>query len=510
MAAMSQGMHLSQKLSLQQVLAPQLQQSLALLQAPVMELRALVDQELARNPVLEEVTEGDSPARTELLESGASELDAAPKQDAEGGSKLDGAPELPSTSDAPSEKAEPVDEFQAEFERLAQLDDSWREHFSQTNLPLRSREDEEEHRQFMLNSLVARTSLQEHLLNQVRMSDLTEEQKKVAEMIVGNLDDHGYLKASVNELSLATGFSAKQIEEVLKVVQSFHPPGVGARDLRECLMLQLERAGRTRSLEYRLLRDHFPALARRRLPDLARAVGRPISAIQTAVERIGRLEPRPGRDFDSGEQTYVVPELAIEKVDGDYVVVMNEEFVPRLRISNTYKDLMSQSDSPREVRDYIREKIRAGKFVIKSIQQRQTTIRGIAEEIIKRQREFLEHGISHLRPMTMSQVAEAVGVHETTVSRAVSGKYIKTPQGVFEMKSFFTSGLPTEGGEDLSSKSVKDMLAQLVAHEDPKKPLSDDDLVQALHAKGIKIARRTVAKYRTELGILPSHLRRAY
>jgi RNA polymerase sigma-54 factor len=507
---MSQGMRLSQKLALQQVLAPQLQQSLALLQAPVMELRALVDQELARNPVLEEVAEGESPPRVELPESGAGGGDAVPEPPARETGKLDTAPEMPSTGEAAPEKSEPVDEFQAEFERLAQLDDSWREHFSQTHLPLRSREDEEERREFMLNSLVARTSLQEHLLDQVRMSDLSAEQKQVAEMIVGNLDDHGYLQASVNELAVATGFPAERIEEVLKVVQSFHPPGVAARDLRECLMLQLERAGRARSLEYRLLRDHFPALARRRLPELARAVGRPIAALQVAVERIRPLEPRPGRDFDSAEQTYVVPELAIEKVDDDYVVVMNEEFVPRLRISNTYKDLMSRGDSPREVRDYIREKIRAGKFVIKSLQQRQDTIRGIAEEIVKRQRDFLEHGITHLRPMTMAQVAEAVGVHETTVSRAVSGKFIKTPQGVFEMKSFFTSGLPTESGKDLSSKSVKDMIAQLVANEDPKKPLSDDALVEALHEKGIKIARRTVAKYRAELGILPSHLRRAY
>lgn len=491
---MSQGMHLSQRLALQQVLAPQLQQSLALLQAPVLELRALVEQELQQNPVLEESQTAELDPREPDGPDSYGEGEAG----AEGESSADGA------------TPEPVDDFQAEFDRLVQLDDEWREHFSQTSLPARSVQDEEERHQYLLDSLVARTSLQEHLMEQVRTSELSGEEQRIAELIVGNTNDQGFLQASVDELVLSTGFAPEQITTVLQVVQGFHPPGVCARDIRECLMLQLERAGRTDTLDYRIIRDHMAALVRRRLPDLARALSRPVADIQEAVERIGHLEPRPGRDFEPDDRTYVVPELAIERTDEGYAVRMNNDSVPHLRISNTYKDLMAQADAPQEVRDYIRDKIRAGKFVIKSIQQRQSTIAGIAEEIIHRQGEFLAKGVSHLRPMTMAQVAEAVGVHETTVSRAVAGKYIETPQGVFEMKSFFTSGVPTAGGSDLSSKSVKDMLGQLVAAEDPKHPLSDDALVRALRAKGVMIARRTVAKYRMELNILPSHLRRSY
>lgn len=491
---MSQGMHLSQKLALQQVLAPQLQQSLALLQAPVLELRALVEQELQQNPVLEE---------TQTLETETRDPDSS---DGLGEGETGSGTEDPHSG----ESAEPVDDFQAEFDRLVQLDDEWREHFSQNSLPTRNAPDEEEKHQYMLDSLVAHTSLQEHLMEQVRTSDLTDEDQRIAELIVGNTDDQGYLQASVDELVLSTGFAPEQITAVLEVVQTFHPPGVCARDIRECLMLQLERAGRTETLEYRIVRDHMDALVRRRLPDLARALSRPVADIQDAVERIGHLEPRPGRDFESDARTYVVPELAIEQTEEGYAVRMNNDSVPHLRISNTYKDLMAQADAGQEVRDYIRDKIRAGKFLIKSIQQRQNTICGIAEEIIRRQKDFLAHGVGQLRPMTMAQVAEAVGVHETTVSRAVAGKYIQTPQGVFEMKSFFTSGVPTAEGTDLSSKSVKDMLSHLVAEEDPKHPLSDDALVRALRAKGVMIARRTVAKYRMELNILPSHLRRTY
>ena len=492
MGRMSQGMHLSQRMALQQVLAPQLQHSLALLQAPVMELRALVEQEMAQNPVIEE-TEPEDPEARESAED-----------------PITGDPDRSEDSPTAEQPSEPTDDFKEEFDRLARLDEEWRDSFAQTNQSLRSREDQDERRQFMLDSLVAQTSLQEHLLDQVRMSDFSPEQRQVAEMIVGNIDDHGYLQASVDELVLSTGHDPEPIEAVLKIVQGFHPVGVAARNLRECLMLQLERAGLTGTLEYRIIRDHMDILARRRLPELARAVIRPVSDVQSAVERIAHLEPRPGRDFGTGGQTYVTPELTIEKAEAGWQVVMHDESVPRLRISNTYKDLMAQADSSAEVRDYIRDKIRAGRFLIKSINQRQETIRKIAWEIVQRQGDFLERGMGHLRPMTMAQIASAVGVHETTVSRAVSAKYVQTPQGVFEMKSFFTSGLETANGEHLSNRSVKDMLATMVAQEDPHKPLSDETIEKALKEKGIKIARRTVAKYRMELNILPSHLRRTY
>ena len=499
-------------MSLQQVLAPQLQQSLALLQAPTLELKALVEQELQQNPVLEEIqVEDQEQADKYDRETDTSVVTnqgdtaiinnpdpAEPPPD----TKFDPAAEKPSS--------DPVDDFQAEFERLTQLDQEWRDHFAQTNVPLRASAEDEEKRQFMFDSLVSGTSLQEHLLEQVRLSEITDEQRPVADMIVGNIDDYGYLKASIEELAASTGIASEKILDVLKIIQTFHPPGVGARDLRECLMLQLERQGREHTMEYRIVRDYMEALGKRRLPEIARGLGEDVVDVQKAVGRIGLLEPRPGRAFLPDNDQYVVPEVFVTKQGDDFAITTNNDQIPHLRISNTYKDLMAQADSSAEVRDYIREKIRAGKFLIKSLHQRQQTILNIAREIVKRQREFMEKGVAFLKPLTMVQVAEVVGVHETTVSRAVSGKYMQTPQGVFEMKYFFTSGIQTATGEGMSNTSVKDMIADIFKKEDPMKPLSDQEVVMMLSEKGIVIARRTVAKYRSELNILPSNLRKMY
>ena len=348
------------------------------------------------------------------------------------------------------------------------------------------------------------------LLEQVRLSEITDEQRPIAEMLVGNIDDYGYLKATVEELSFSTSISKERIEEVLKIVQTFHPVGVGARNLRECLMLQFERQGRQNTLEYRIVRDHMDSLGKRRLPEIARTTGEDVIDVQDAVARIGLMEPRPGRAFLPDNDQYVVPEVFVSKVGEDYVVTNNNDQVPHLRISNTYKDLMAQSDSSPEVREYIREKIRAGKFLIKSLHQRQQTILNIAREIVNRQRDFLERGVAGLKPLTMIQVAEVVGVHETTVSRAVSGKYMQTPQGLFEMKYFFTSGIQTASGEGMSNTSVKEIITEIFKNEESSKPLSDQEVVLMLAQKGIVIARRTVAKYRSELNILPSNLRKVY
>src|ERR1041385_560176 len=300
------------------------------------------------------------------------------------------------------------------------------------------------------------------------------------------------------------------ILDVLKIIQTFDPPGVGARDLRECLMLQLERDGETESLEYQIVRDHMTALGKRRIPEMARGTRCSVEEVQEALARIARLEPRPGRAFLPDNDQYVTPEVFVSRNGDDFTVSTNNEHIPHLRISNVYKDLMSQGGNSAEVKNYIREKIRAGKFLIKSLHQRQTTIGNIAREIVKRQRDFMDKGVAYLRPLTMVQIAEVVGVHETTVSRAVSGKYMQTPQGVFEMKYFFTAGLQTDSGLGVSNRSVKDMIADIFKAEDTSKPLSDAEVVAMLKAKGITIARRTVAKYRTELNILPSNLRKVY
>ncbi len=488
---------------MQQVLAPQLQQSLALLQAPTQELRNLVEQELQQNPLLEEMPvedqeQVDKSERDEESPSTASGDLAEPPAD--------------TNYDPSTEKVDPdpVDDFQAEFERLTQLDQEWRDHFAETNIPMKASPEDEEKRQFMFDSLATGTSLQEHLLEQVRLSEITDEQRPIADMIIGNIDDYGHLKATLEEMATLTGISPERIEEVLKIVQSFHPPGVGARDLRECLMLQLERQNKQHTHEYRIVRDFFDALGKRRLPEIAKGLEQDVVDVQKIVSRIALLEPRPGRAFLPDNDQYVLPEVFVIRQGDDFVVSTNNEQIPHLRISNTYKDLMAQADSSAEVREYIREKIRAGKFLIKSLHQRQQTILNIAKEIVTRQREFMDKGVAFLKPLTMVQVAEVVGVHETTVSRAVSGKYMQTPQGVFEMKYFFTSGIQTANGEGMSNTSVKDMIADIFRNEDPLKPLSDQEVVLMLSEKGIVIARRTVAKYRSELNILPSNLRKTY
>ena len=490
---MVQGLQLSQRLSQSLVLAPQLQHSLALLQAPTLELKVLVEQELEQNPVLEEI----SAPETELADKPAPEDDDAPAE-----------PPFEAASEQGAEP--PADEFQAEFDQLVQLDQEWRDHFSQMNISIRRSPEEEEKRQFMFDSLTAKTSLAEAMMEQVRESELTAEQRGIAELIVGNIDDFGYLKTTLPELSASTSLPEQKISEVLKIIQSFDPPGIGCADLRECLMLQLERAGRQETLEYRIVRDFMNALGRRRIHEIARGTARPVDEVQAALARIARLEPRPGRAFLPDNDQYVLPEVFVQKSGDDFVVTTNDEQIPHLRISNTYKDLMARGENSAEVKEYIREKIRAGKFLIKSLHQRQETILNIAREIVKRQREFMEKGVAHMKPMTMAQIASVVGVHETTVSRAVSGKYMQTPQGIYEMKFFFTSGLHSVTGVDVSNASVKDMIADIFKRENPARPVSDQEVVKMVAEKGITIARRTVAKYRDELHILSSNLRKVY
>ncbi|HWF19583.1 MAG TPA: RNA polymerase factor sigma-54 [Verrucomicrobiae bacterium] len=488
------------------VLSPQMQQSLALLQAPTLELKALVEQELQQNPVLEEAPtpEAEQSEKDSKEDGDGPETDSAESSDP-------AEPPSDVTFDNTTEKnGEPADDFMAEFEKLAQMDQDWRDHFAATNIPMRQSAEDEEKRQFMFDSIVAATSLQEILLEQVRDSRLNDEQRPIAEMLIGNIDDYGYLKTSIEELAFSTNLPAEKIEAVLRVVQTFDPPGVGARDLQECLLRQLERACDEKSVEYRIVKDYMDALGKRRIPEIARGIGLDVEEVQEAIGRIARLEPRPGRAFLSDNNQYILPEVFVQKSGDDFTVTTNNEQIPHLRISNTYKDLMAQSGNSSEVLNYIREKIRAGKFLIKSLHQRQQTILNIGIEIVKRQREFMEKGVACLKPLTMVQVAEVVGVHETTVSRAVSGKYMQTPQGIFEMKYFFTAGIQTASGEGMSNTSVKDMIAEMFKKEDPTKPLSDQEIVKMLQEKGIVIARRTVAKYRSELNILPSNLRKVY
>lgn len=471
----------AQRLALQQTISPQMQQSLKLLQAPVQELQQLVRQELETNPTLEELP----PANEDL------------------------ADRLPSEA---NQEQEPPDreelDFEKEFEVLAKLDEEWREYFAQEGGARRLSAEDEERRQFFFDSIVQPESLADHLSGQLHAFGLTEEEEKTADLIIGSLDERGYLQTPLEELAQTSGLSIETLQHGLELVQQLHPVGVGARDLQECLQLQLERLGKGKGLEAAIVRAYLKELADKRYDGIAAALNVSTEQVQQAAAFISTLDPHPGSRISSEPDRYVVADVFVERTGSDYIVVINDDQIPHLRISDTYKQLMGQADQSAEVKDYIRQKIQAGKFLIRSIHQRQQTLFKIATEIVRQQREFLDHGVSHLKPLTMAQVAEAVGLHETTVGRAVSGKYMQTPRGLFEMKYFFTPGIQTADGKAISTTTVKDMVAELIKQENPANPLSDQEIAAKLSERGIPLARRTVAKYRDELKILPAHLRK--
>ena len=472
-------MQQTQNLALQQVLSPQLQQSLLILQTPLLELRNLVQQEMETNPVLEEL------------------------------------PDQPGADERGEAESSADDNFTNEFQKLASLDEEWRDYMAQSASysadGARGSKEAQDKRQFLFDSIPVQETLQQNLVGQLNQSVLSASDRNAAELIIGNVDDNGFLQSTPEEMALNSGIPKEDFEKMLALIQSFYPPGVGARDLRECLLLQLQRQGKENTLEHKIVSEHMEDLGRRRFPEIARRMGISVEEVQKAGDNIARLNPRPGQVFAAAPQNYVLPDVMVEKVDGEYQIVLNNEQIPHLRISNLYKDIIASGNAQSsDVKNYVRDKIRSGKFLIRSIHQRQQTILNIAQQIVSRQRDFLDHGPSHLKPMTMADVADTVGVHETTVSRAVSGKYMATPQGVFEMKYFFTSGYQTATGDSLSNISVKEAILDLVKHENGSAPLSDQEIVEILVERGIPIARRTVAKYRDELNILPSYMRRKY
>ena len=449
-----------------------MQQSLSILQATALELNHLVSQELAENPVLEEEAVDDAREKEKLED----------------------------------EEREPDEEF----EELSRLDEDWRDDMQHNRSNSSQTQELEKARQHMMDSLVEAETLSEHLLGQLSTSEAHGEIRDLALTLIGHLDQDGFLAQGIEDIALESGLPLAKLSEAMALLQSFDPVGVAAQDLRECLLIQLQKLGKSHSLEYRVVDRFLDELARKHYPLIARKLSVSPEQITAAAEFIATLNPKPGSSFSSSSNQFITPDISVNRDGEDYLVVIHNDNVPHLRISNTYKDMMSGGKVSPEVKDYIMGKIRAGKFLIRCIQQRQETIRSIAEEIVKRQRDFLDKGVAHLHPMNMAQVAEVVGVHETTVSRAIAGKYIATPRGVFEMKYFFKSGYETETGAAMSNTSVKQEVLRLVKAEDPRTPLSDDKIVKKLSDQGIKIARRTVAKYRDELDILPSHLRRSY
>lgn len=460
MPALQQSAHLAQT----QVLSPQMRQSLEILQATALELQLMVRQEMETNPVLEE-------ERPE---------DESEEKDDEGDS--------------------------GEADELAQLEEDW----SDFSAPGAVDPEAEARRMRFLEGVAPPETLAAHLESQFGRLALDPVQRRIASLLIGNLDENGYLAASPEEVADEAGVETAEVMPVLRRLQSLDPPGVGARGLSECLLLQLQRLGGGQELAVEIARDHLDMLGRKKFAEIAAALRTTQEQVREAGALIAGLNPKPGRAFAGEVAQVLAPDVIIEKVGDDYVVSLVRDNVPHLRISRAYRDLLGESGGSPEVRGYLRDKIRGGKFLIKSIQQRQQTILSIAREIAARQRPFLEHGVAALVPMTMARVAEAVGVHETTVSRAIAGKTVATPQGVFEMKSFFTTGYRTSDGAEVSNSSVKDAIAALIRSEDGHRPLSDQQIMDKLKDDGLPVARRTVAKYREALGFLPSHLRKSF
>ena len=471
-------MVLSQEQQLRMILAPQLRQSLEMLQAPVLELRALIRSELERNPTLEEMPAADADPIDE-----------------------------PKVEEEKPEENKKLD-FRKDFEILARLDDEWREYFFQEEGARPYTADDAERRKFFFDSIPQPTSLQEHLMNQLGLAGLSEGDRRLGELLVGSITEDGYLAGTIEEIAATSQVGPEHMHGILAAIQEFDPPGVGAQDLRECLLIQLNRIGKGDTLAGRIVREHLDLLGAHKIQEIAKACKTTIEAVQDAAGLITTLDPKPGRVYSTDLSPYVTPEIIVKKIGGEYFVFLNDDQLPHMRVSKHYRNLMNDTSTNEDVRQYIREKMQAGALLLKSVQQRQHTLFKIATEIVRKQRDFFERGIEHLKPMTMADVAPVVKLHETTVSRAVAGKHMQTPRGIFAMKYFFNPGLKADDGSVLSNKTVQDMVLSLVNAEKTAHPLSDQEILELLKQRGIQIARRTVAKYRVALKIPPSHLRR--
>ena len=464
------GASLYQSLSQSQTLAPQMRKSLEILQASTLELSQLMRQALETNPTLEDVTETTS-------------LD----EDAPEGEEADS------------------------LEYMNETEDDWRDRSILEGRNSQWTQEDEERRQRLYDNIVAPETLQQHLQQQLDFSLVEPSVREAAQELLGYIDDRGFLESPLAKLAPGCSAANKDLKEALVLIQTFDPAGVGASGIPEALLIQLERASSVETIEYRIVRDHLEDLARKRHPQIAKALGISIECVAEAAENIGRLSPNPGGEFDPTGNPYILPDVIIEKNDdGNWGASLTGEHLPSLRINDFYKDMIGKTGVDAKARAFLRDQIRDGRSLIRSISLRQETILAIAHKLIEQQSPFLEKGPRHLRPLTMNDIADELQLHATTVSRAVAGKYILTPQGLMEMRAFSATGYQTDSGSEVSNAGVREAIQQLITQEKHTKPLSDNAITKALATQGIKVARRTVAKYREQLNILPSHLRKSF
>ncbi len=457
-------------------MTPSLQQAIKLLQLSKLELQEVLNQELLENPLLEETAE----------EAKAEEGEAE-------------AQETKSESEEEQKSAETQEKEKDSFEEI-DYDAYFQDYIEYGYNPRMT----EEYEEFPIeNTLTRPPNLTDHLSWQLGMSDASPRIKEIGQFIIGNIDEDGYLRASVEEIIAAGPYEQGEAEQAIRTIQALDPIGVAARDLRECLLLQIQFLEIDEPLVEMIIRDHWDEFMQRKFVQLAKILSIDMKMLEGIVEIIKHLDPKPGRKYSNERAIYVEPDVYVQKVGDDYVIVLNEDGMPKLRINSSYRSMLNSVENKPdgETVNYIKDKIRSAVWLIKSLDQRQRTIYKVAESIVKHQREFLENGIDYLRPLVLRDVADDIQMHESTVSRVVSNKYMHTPRGLFLMKYFFHSGIDSDTGEDISSLTVKKKIQSYIEAEDPRKPLSDSKIMKILNDEGINIARRTVAKYRDELNI---------
>jgi RNA polymerase sigma-54 factor len=458
------------------ILTPSLQQAIKLLPMTTLELADLLNQEMVENPMLEEVPTEDltPPETTQATEQAEKKAD---------------------------EKGDTWDDADYEYFFGEYLDDGYRPRQPQEVKELPPIE----------NTLSSKSSLADHLMWQLNLNLQTTEDgvREVGAAIIGNIDEDGYLVASLDEIAALGSWDIALVERALEHVQAFDPIGVGARDLQECLLLQLRHLGLAGTPAETLVRDHLRLLQNHRIPELARLLGLEPEEIKSHIELIKNLDPKPGARYTPADSQYVIPDVYIAKTDDGYKAMLNEDGLPQLRISPVYRRLLDKGpETSDETRAYVKDKFRSALWLLKSVDQRQKTILKVATSIINFQRDFLDRGIEHLRPLVLRDVASDIGMHESTVSRVVNNKYMHTPQGVYEMKYFFHSGINSSYGESVSSVTIKQRIRRIIEAEEPRRPLSDSKIMNILQKEGLVLARRTIAKYREELKIPTSNQRK--
>lgn len=477
------------KLAQKLIMTPQLQQAIKLLQLSRLELSQTIAQELVENPVLEELAAD------------------VPEESGEGEDRAEALPE-PQQQDEQASGAEGESELRSDFELSPQWDDYVNDMGDGRDFGAAEADDKE--LPSYEQTLTRLPSLGDHLRWQLRLSTSDEELLLAGDAVIGNIDDDGYLRSTIEELEKDSGRPRREVERAISLVQGFDPPGVGARDLQECLLIQVRQFGLTGTLVERIVQGHLQDLEKRKYQQVAKTLNVPPEDVVEAAQIIMHdLEPKPGRPYTVSDTQYAVPDVYVFKVEERYVIQLNEEGFPRVRINPAYRRMLHQKDAVDKVtRDYIEERLRSAQWLLKGMEQRNKTIYKVAESIVKFQTDFLDQGIQRLKPMVLKDVAEDISMHESTISRVTTNKYIHTPQGIFPLKFFFTTGFTAETGAEVSSLTIKDVIQKMIREESPAAPLKDQQIVDALKAQGIEIARRTVAKYREELRIPPTSVRK--